>query len=92
MTDILLDETDDLIVENGDFKVGESLTQDVGLILRLNQGGLKSDPLLGANVIRMINSDVDNEELQTKIKLHLQRDGKDYEDIKQYITLNTKRN
>lgn len=86
--DLLLDENDDLIIENGDFKIGESLTQEVGLIIRMNQGELKADPLLGANIIRMINSSVNDDELQTKIKLHLQRDGKDYEDIKKYITLN----
>lgn len=89
--DILLDENDDLIIENGDFNLGDSLTQDVGIILRLNQGELKSDPLLGASIIRLVNSSIDDDELQTKIKLHLQRDGKDYEAIKKYITLNTKR-
>lgn len=85
--DILLDDTDDLIIENGDFKIGESLTQDVGLIIRMNQGELKEDPLLGVNLIRMIKSSVDDEELQTKVKLHLQRDGKNYEELKDYITL-----
>jgi phage baseplate assembly protein W len=91
MEDILLDDNDDLIIEDGDFKLGDSLTQDVGIILRLNQGELKSDPLLGAGIIRLINSSIDDDELQTRIKLHLQRDGKDYEDIKKYITLNTRR-
>ncbi|WP_438710867.1 hypothetical protein ACSTS3_19710 [Aquimarina muelleri] len=89
--DIVLDDNDDLIIEDGDFKLGESLTQDVGIILRLNQGELKSDPLLGASIIRLVNSSIDDDELQTRIKLHLQRDGKDYEDIKKYITLNTRR-
>lgn len=86
--DILLDDNDDLIIENGDFKIGESLTQDVGLILRMNQGELKEDPLLGANLIQLIKSSVDNDELQTRVKLHLQRDGKDYEALKNYIKLN----
>lgn len=88
--DILLDDTDDLIIESGDFVFGESLTQEVGLVLRLNQGELKSDPLLGPNIIRMVNSNVTTEALKTKMKLHLQRDNKDYESIKKYITLNTK--
>lgn len=90
--DILLDDTDDLQIINGDFVIGESLTQDVGLILRLNQGELKSDPLLGANITTLINSNVDQQALETKVKLHLQRDGKDYADIKKYITLNTQTN
>jgi len=88
--DILLDETDDLIFQDGDFVIGSSLTQDVGIILRLNQGELKSDPLLGANLIRYINSNIDDVDIQTVVKLHLQRDGKDYEEIKKYITLNKK--
>ncbi|WP_435135705.1 hypothetical protein [Formosa sp. A9] len=85
--DILLDENDDLLIENGDFKIGESLTQEVGIILRMNQGELKEDPLLGANLIKFINSNVNDNELRTKVKLHLQRDGKNYDDIKNYITL-----
>ena len=89
--DIVLDENDDLIFEDGDFKIDASLTQDVGIKLRLNQGELKSDPLLGASIIRLVNSSVDDDELQTRIKLHLQRDGKDYEALKKYITLNIKK-
>lgn len=88
--DILLDETDDLIFQDGDFVIGSSLTQDVGIILRLNQGELKSDPLLGANLIKYVNSNIDEVDLQTVVKLHLQRDGKDYEEIKNYITLKKK--
>lgn len=86
--DILLDDQNDLLIKDGDFVVGESLTQEVSIILRLNQGELKSDPLLGANLIRLINSAVSEDQLQTIIKMHLQRDGKDYEDIKKYIQLN----
>jgi len=86
--DFLLDDQNDLLIKDGDFVVGESLTQEVSIILRLNQGELKSDPLLGANLIRLINSAVSEDQLQTIIKMHLQRDGKDYEDIKKYIQLN----
>ena len=48
--DILLDENDDLKILNGDFDIGESEMQEVGIILRLRQGELKSDPILGANL------------------------------------------
>ncbi|MGB1307537.1 MAG: hypothetical protein ACPG6B_01405 [Oceanihabitans sp.] len=88
--DFLLDANDDILIANGDFVLGDSLTQDVGIILRLNQGELKSDPLLGPNLIRHINSNIDEVDLQTVVKLHLQRDGKDYEEIKKYINLQTK--
>jgi phage baseplate assembly protein W len=85
--DFLTDENDDLIIENGDFKIGESLTQEVSTILRMNQGELKSDPLLGANLIQLINSNVSEDELQRRVKIHLNRDGKNYEEIKDLINL-----
>jgi phage baseplate assembly protein W len=85
--DFLTDENDDLIIKNGDFAMGESLTQEVSAILRMNQGELKSDPLLGANLIQLINSNVSEDELQKRVKLHLQRDGKNYEEIKELINL-----
>lgn len=87
--DILLDKDNDLLIRNGDFVIDESLTQDITILLGLNQGELKSDPLLGPGLIRLINSNVSDDELKAKIKLHLQRDNKNYEAIKDYITLNT---
>lgn len=86
--DILLDENDDLIIANGDFLLGDSLTQEVGIILRLNQGDLKSDPLLGPNLIRLEKSTEINE-FQERVKVHLERDGKDFNELKQRLTLNS---
>ncbi|QQV91587.1 oxidase [Winogradskyella phage Peternella_1] len=86
-TDIVLDENDDITIVNGDFAIGESLTQEVGLILKANQGEWKSDPLIGANLIQLINSNVDDSKLKTRVKLQLQRDGKDYNEIKDLINL-----
>ena len=88
MIDILLDNNDDLAIENGDFLLGESLDQEVGIIIRLNQGDLKSDPILGPGLFRMINSNATDAEVKDKIKLHLERDGKNYEDIKEAIKIN----
>lgn len=88
MKDALLDANDDLLIENGDFVIGESLTQEVGIILRLNQGQLKSDPLLGPNLVRLINSKASTQDIQTMVKTHLARDGKDYEQVKQLMQLN----
>lgn len=87
MNDILLDDNDDLKFFNGDFTIGNSLTQEVGILLRLNQGDLKSDPILGPNLIRMINGKLDAEEIKRSIKINLARDGKDYDEIKQYIQI-----
>lgn len=92
MIDINLDLDDDLGITDGDFTIGESLSQDVGIILRLNQGDLKSDPILGPNLIQLIKSNVSQQELQTIIKLHLERDGKDYNEVKNIMQINTNSN
>lgn len=89
--DILLNADDDLIFQDGDFVIGESLTQEVGIILRLNQGDLKSDPLLGPNLIQLEKGVEDAEEFKERVKIHLKRDGKDYNELKNRINMNFKR-
>jgi len=83
--DIQLDVNDDLIIQNGDFIIGESLFQEVGILLRLNQGELKSDPLLGPNLIELEKGAASGKEFKTRVRLHLQRDGKDYQQLKEKI-------
>lgn len=85
--DILLDANDDLDIVNGDFVIGESVLQEVGIILRLNSGDLKSDPVLAPNLIQLINSKKDTNEFEERVRLHLRRDGKNYDEIKELITL-----
>ena len=87
MSDILLDENDDLLIRDGDFVIGQSQTQEVGLILRMNPGELKEDPLLGPALIRLIHSNASGADVKRITKLHLERDGKDYEQLKQQIQL-----
>lgn len=89
-TDFLLDDKDDIIIANGDLLVGESLTQEVSLILRVNQGEFKNDPLIGANLIQLVNTNISKAELKKRVKLHLQRDGKNYNEIKDFINLKRK--
>lgn len=87
--DILLDDNDDVRIENGDFVIGDSLDQEVGLILRLNKGELKEDPIVGCDLIRLIHSNISESELKQIIKIQLARDGKSYEELKERIILNT---
>lgn len=84
---ILLDENDDLLFKNGDLALGDTELQEVSLLLRLNPGELKSDPILGAGLIRMIKSNADKRKIQQRVKLTLQRDGKDYDKIRNQINL-----
>lgn len=86
--DILLDAAGDVRIENGDFVVGESLDQEVQIILEMAQGELKEDPLLGADLFRMINSNATEAELKQRVKVHLARDGKDYGALKERMILN----
>ena len=89
MKDLLLDSNDDLQFKNGELVIGESLTQEVGIIARLNQGELKEDPLLGPNIITLINSNAPKAQIKQRMKLHLARDGKNYNDFRDLLTLNT---
>lgn len=86
--DILLDQDNDLQIMNGDFIIGESLMQEVGIILQMNQGELKSDPLIGANLTTRIRGVKDNLKLQRHIETQLEMDDKDYDEIKDKLTLN----
>lgn len=83
--DILLDANDDLDIVHGDFVIGESLIQEVGIILRLNSGELKSDPILAPNLIQLVNSASNNQEFEQRVRLFLERDNKNYDDIKNVI-------
>ena len=69
-TDYLSNESGDLIIEHGDFKLGESTEQEVHRVLILNQGMLTWDPLLGPNLIRMTNSRPKPEEVRRSARLH----------------------
>lgn len=86
-TDILLNEEDDLNINDGDFVVGESVLQEVGIILRLNTGELKSDPVLAPNLVQLVNSPENSQEFERRVRIHLKRDNKNYNEIKELITI-----
>lgn len=87
MQDFLLDSDNDLLIKNGDIAVGESTIQEVALILGLKQGELKSDPILGPNLFYLMKSKGNKNKIETAVKLHLNRDNKDYESIKKIINV-----
>jgi len=76
MNDILLDNDNDLKIINCDFSVGNSFEQEVKIILSIVKGELKSDPVLGVDLIKNINSFISEIGLKQKIRLNLQRDNK----------------
>ena len=89
--DILLDESDDLHIVDGDFVVGESVLQELGLMSRLNQGELKQDPILGMGLIRYKLKKVTALQLKRLLKINLIRDSKTYEEVKDLIELKAKK-
>lgn len=86
-TDILLNDEDDITIINGDLAIGESTWQEVKNIIRLIPGQLKYAPMLGPNLIRLINSKVTDIQVKSAIKRNIEADGKDYEQLKNAIKL-----
>lgn len=83
--DFLIDDNGNFIIEDGDFKIGDSELQEVAEILTSNPGEFKEDPLIGAGLVKMMKSKYDSNRLISQIKVQLKRDGKDYEDYSQII-------
>lgn len=72
--DIGLSETGDLMIRDGDFVMGYSDAQNVGLIVRLHKGNLKHEPLVGVGEKRLINGEVTGD-IRREIQLQLEADG-----------------
>ena len=75
--DILLDEEDDLLIENGDFVVDASEEQEVGLILRTSQGDWRASPLTGFGVARRTRNEVNRPQFERELSSQLELDGFD---------------
>lgn len=88
MTDILLNENNEPVVVNGDYRTGVSELQEVVIILQLRQGELKNDPVLGVNLQHYVNAKENRTSIERTIKIHLQRDNKKYDDIINQIKFN----
>lgn len=86
--DILIDQDNDLKFHLGDFAIGESEMQEVGMILQMSQGELKSDPIIGANLTTMIRGVKNDQKIKRHISTQLELDDKDYDDIKDKIKIN----
>lgn len=81
MQDILLDDTGDIIIENGDLKIGESLAQEVQNIITLAPGQLRTDGYLGVDIFNELQDEGDTI-IKQKLKAMLKRDNKRLIDFK----------
>jgi hypothetical protein len=78
MQDILLDETGDLAIDNGDLLIGNSAVQHLDLLLQSNKGDWKENPLVGIDLIKKLNSSINKQNadgLKKQIKLQMEMDG-----------------
>lgn len=74
--DILTDETGDIVIENGDFKIGESTQREVNDIFTLDKGHIREHGALGLGMIRMINSNFNEAQIKKEADLNLKMDNK----------------
>lgn len=78
MQDILLDADFELLIERGDFVVGESKEQHIALILDSMPGAWKQSPLLGVGIRKNLSMPYNRQPLlRGTIIKHLE-----YDDIK----------
>jgi hypothetical protein len=75
--DYLLDEDDEDLVEDGDLSVGDGREDDCYCILKSNTNTWKNDPILGPNLVLMLNGRVSPTDLKQIVTLHLRRDEKE---------------
>lgn len=73
--DIITDSTNDLIIENGDFKLNESDSQHVEHIITADKGQFRQWPLIGVGINRLINGSINPQSLKQVIKLNLESDN-----------------
>lgn len=87
--DFLLDNDNDLKISGGDLAIGDSTLQDVSILLKTTTGDLKNDPVLGPNLVSLLKKKVPSSRVQSTVRVHLERDGKNYDRIKDLIKIST---
>lgn len=75
--DILIDGNYEDIVVNGDDAVDDGELCDCYIIVRLNKGEVKSDPMLGPEIIKLMNAHNGSGKMKQQIGLALEMDGKE---------------
>lgn len=74
-TDILLDESDDLMIVNGDFSFGESNDQHIALIFDCNKGELRENPSIGYAAPHYLKTNKPTVEYKRELRVELNKDG-----------------
>jgi|GEM_PF-440477 len=98
MKGITLNDTGDITItphRNQDgkmtgFVLSNTEIQNAAIVLSLNQGELKEDPVLGPNLYQLIRSRVNKSAVQKRIRVNLIRARVDYDSINESIGLTLK--
>ncbi len=80
--DILLGDTNDLIIQGGDLRVDESDQQHVLHILQSDKGQFRQWPLIGFGANRMLNASFSSQRIKNAIKVQLVSDNYTVREIK----------
>ncbi len=70
--------------------VGSCIDQEAYVVLKLHQGDLKADPLLGPGLTKFIRGKYDKSQIENTIRQHFTRAGIDYDDYKKRILMTPK--
>lgn len=70
--------------------VGDTTAQDAIMVLKLHQGDLKEDPLLGVGLTKYMRGKLDRSQIESRIRVHFTRAGLDYDDYKERLKLTAK--
>jgi hypothetical protein len=96
MRGILLDENNGLLIRvkrgtdgkiTGGLVVSGNAVQCAGLVLQMNQGELKEDPITGANLLRNIRGKLNRDKLKNQIETALVRANIRIEDVKRELDI-----
>lgn len=75
MTDILLDDINELSTVNGDFAIGESDSQHIRHLLEAMKGHYRHNPVIGANIKALLNGSDDIQDKVNEVQSQLEGDG-----------------
>lgn len=99
MVGILLDTVYDLVVKprfdnsgkiTSGLVVGNSDDQDAALVLKMSQGELKEDPLLGCGLTKFMRGKYSATKIEQRIRSHFTRAGIDYDEYRERMSLTIK--
>ena len=75
----------DLVIRGGSIQIGDTTDQEAAIVLRLSQGDLKEDLLVGPGLTKFIRGKSNASQIEQRLRAHFARAGLNYEDYKERI-------